>query len=142
MSRFSSGFNKQAFRCRVTGAVAVLSLFPLVPVRSQYAYDPNAADEQGVAGIRYFGSAKDSNGALVSGATIMVASNQSSFVFVTDEQGRFHGTLPLDSVADKVTTKCWKVGFQVVQVTKRTGPQGVKPTVQVDCVLRSAPQSH
>jgi hypothetical protein len=113
----------------------VISLEPGSPARAQYTYNPANADEQEV-GIRYFGAAKDTNGALVPGATIMLSSDLSSYVFVTDEQGRFRGSLPLGAVANKVTPKCFKAGFQAVQVTKRPGPPGVKPTVQVDCVLR------
>jgi hypothetical protein len=104
---------------------------------AQYAYDPSNPDEQqGPPGIRYFGSVKDSNGALVPGATIALASDQARFIFVTNEQGRFRGDLPLDVAADKVAAQCWKVGYKALRVTKRPGPAGVKPTVQVDCVLR------
>ena len=105
---------------------------------AQYAYDPSNADEQGPSGIRYFGSAKDNHGVLLPGATIELSSYQSNFVFTTDEQGRFRAKLPPESGPDKVVTKCWKAGFEVVQVTKRLGPTGVEPTVQIDCVLRLA----
>jgi hypothetical protein len=113
-----------------------MSLIAIVPAFAQYSYDPGNADEQAGAGIRYFGSAKDTNGMLVPGATIVVSNEQSRFVFLTDETGRFRGRLPPDLVRDKVTIKCWKQGFRFVQVAKRAGPRSVKPTVQVDCMLQ------
>jgi hypothetical protein len=112
-------------------------LLAIAPVRAQYNYDPAAADEQ-LPGIRYFGSAKDERGSLLPGVSILIDSPQAAFVFVTDDLGRFHGNLPLDLGADKVAPKCFKVGFELLRVNKRPGPQGPKPTVQVDCVLRPA----
>jgi len=105
-----------------------------------YSFDPANADEQGPPGIRYFGAAKDEKGALVSGATIVLESGNASFMFVTDEQGRYRGNLPLESAAGKVDANCSKRGFTFVRVIKRPGPEGVKPTVQVDCVLRRVTQ--
>jgi hypothetical protein len=125
-SRFSLG----------TAIVALAAVMLLSTAHAQYAYDPSAADEQ-QPGIRFFGSAKDSNGVLVPGATILLSSDQASYVFVTDDMGRFHGNLPPATVSDKVAAKCWKAGFRMLTVTKRRGPAGVKPTVQVDCVLRA-----
>src|ERR1700722_16786301 len=72
---------------------------------AQYDYDPSAADEQGPA-IRYFGSAKDDKGSLLQDVTIELDGNQSAFVFVTDDQGRFRGNLPLGMGSEKVTAKC------------------------------------
>lgn len=112
-------------------------LLAIAPVHAQYNYDPAAADEQ-LPGIRYFGSAKDERGSLLPGVSILIDSPQAAFVFVTDDLGRFHGNLPLDLGADKVAPKCFKVGFELIRVNKRPGPQGPKPTVQVDCVLRPA----
>jgi hypothetical protein len=116
----------------------VVAAFFASHVSAQYVYDPNAADEQGPPSIRYFGAAKDDKGTLLPGTTILLESAQLSFVLVTDEQGRFRANLPLELVAEKVSPKCSKPGFSVVRVTKRAGPEGVKPTVQVDCVLRAA----
>jgi hypothetical protein len=104
---------------------------------AQYTYDPAADDEQGPA-IRYFGSAKDAKGTLLPGVSIEVDSEESAYVFVTDDQGRFHANLPLAAVPEKVTLKCFKTGFQLLRVSKRPGPKGPKPTVQVECVLRVA----
>jgi hypothetical protein len=89
-------------------------------------------------GIRYFGSAKDDRGALLPGVSILISNEKLSFLLVTDEQGRFRANLPLDMRAETVTPKCFKVGYQLVQMSKRLGPAGPKVTVQVDCVLRTA----
>ncbi len=124
--------------CARTSMVAVAGVMLLSTALAQYTFDPSAADEQ-EPGVRFFGSAKDDHGRLVPGATIIVSSDTSNFVFVTDDFGRFSGNLPPDTPIDKVATKCWKKGFRLVAVTKRRGPARVKPTVQVDCVLRSAP---
>jgi hypothetical protein len=121
----------------VVGCMLTAALILIPSARAQYTYDPAAADEQ-IPGIRYFGSAKDDNGSLMPGVTILLDGGQSSFIFVTDEQGRFHGTLPLDAVASRISPKCWKSGFEFLRATKRPGPEAPKPTVQVDCVLRPA----
>jgi hypothetical protein len=111
-------------------ASAVISL-----ACAQYVYNPAAADE--APGIRYFGAAKDDRGALLPGVSILLSSQQLSFLLVTDAQGRFRVNLPLDMRPESVTPKCFKVGFQLVQMRKRLGPSGPKVTVQVDCVLRA-----
>jgi len=106
-------------------------------VTAQYVYNPAAADEG--PGIRYFGSAKDNKGALLAGVSVQLTSQQLSFLLVTDAEGRFRVNLPLDMSAEVVTPKCFKKGFELVQVSKRPGPVGPKLTVQVDCVLRANP---
>jgi hypothetical protein len=103
---------------------------------AQYLYNPASADEG--PGIRYFGSAKDENGALLPDVTVNVASPKGSYFLVTDDQGRFRVTVPLDTVTETVTLKCFKPGFELVRTTKRPGPTGPRKSVQVDCVLRGA----
>ena len=124
-----------ASHSRIAYVFAVAASMALQVVHAQYAYNPANADES--PGIRYFGSAKDDKGALLPGASIMVANPQVSFLFVTDEQGRFRVNVPLNMVPEKVTLKCFKAGFQLVQLNKRLGPAAPKQTVQVDCVLRA-----
>lgn len=102
---------------------------------AQYTFDPANEDEQGEH-IRYFGAVKDEEGSLVKDATIVITHKSSSFVFVTDNLGRFRGQLPLDAVAGKVAVKCFKAGFEPVRVSKRAGSSGKKRSVQLDCVLR------
>ena len=116
--------------------VAILGT-PL-PASSQYMYDPSAPDEQ-TPGIRYFGSARDERGVLISGVTVLInVKGRSDFVFITDEQGRFRGRLPLSLVglaSNAVTSTCSKSGYQFVRATKRDGMTAPAPYVQVDCVL-------
>jgi hypothetical protein len=116
--------------------LGLIALAVITPSGAQYFYDPSHADEQ-TPGVRYFGSAKDDNGALLPGVSVVLDSQQWAYVLNTDEQGRFHINLPLAALTTKVSTKCAKPGFELVRVTSRPGPQGApKPTVQVDCVLR------
>jgi len=126
-----------ASRCRtffacIVGTVALATN----PAWAQYAFDPSAADEQ-MHGIKYFGAAKDEKGSLIPGVTILLSASQTSFVFVTDDAGRFRGILPVDALPGNFSPKCSKAGFQFVKATKRPGLDGPKPYVQVDCVLRS-----
>jgi hypothetical protein len=107
---------------------------------AQYSFDPSADHEQGPA-IRYFGSAKDDRGILLPGVSIQIDSPDAVYVFVTDEQGRFRANLPLETVPEKVSVKCFKTGLQLVRVMKRPGPKAPRPTVQVDCILRRANSS-
>jgi hypothetical protein len=102
---------------------------------AQYTYNPAAADEG--PGIKYFGSAKDDNGALLPGASVQLISGNLTHMLVTDEQGRFRDLLGLDMVPEKVTLRCFKAGYKLVQVNKRPGPSAPKQTVQVDCILRA-----
>jgi hypothetical protein len=108
---------------------------------AQYTYDPSNPDEQ-APGIRYFGSAKDERGVLIPGVSVfIVIGGKSSFVFVTDDQGRYRGTLPLalaGSAPDAVAAKCSKAGYQFVKAIKRPGMGAPKPYMQVDCVLHLA----
>ncbi len=120
-----------ATRCCITASLLWFSFAP-----AQYVYNPAAADE--APGIRYFGSAKDDKGALLSGVSISLEHEMLSFLFVTDDAGRFRQNVPLDMISDAVTVKCFKAGFQLIRINKRPGPNGPKQTVQVDCVLRAA----
>ena len=95
-------------------------------VSAQYAYDPTNADEQ-IPGIRYFGSAKDDRGSLLAGVTVQLSTAHVDFVTVTDEQGRFRTTLPLEMVSALVTPKCFKAGFQSVRVIKLPGTDRSQP---------------
>jgi hypothetical protein len=121
----------------------VMSVAMLVTVlpsaQAQYSYAPTNADEQGVKAhyIRYFGSAKDDKGALLPGAMILLYTSGGSYVFVTDDQGRFSSDLPYTSFPENATLKCVKAGFDLVRLSQRPGPQSApRPTMQVDCTFR------
>lgn len=128
--------NRRHPRAKGWRAMALIALIP--SAWGQYSYSPYNPDEQG-HNVRYFGSAKDNRGALIPGVMILLYSRQGSFIFVTDDQGRFHDNLPFAKPPDDATVKCVKTGFEVVQIIRRPGPTGEpRPTVQVDCVLRPA----
>jgi hypothetical protein len=132
---------------RICRLAAVTSSFVLAPTwlgtaeaqqqppQQSYLYDPSAADEQ--TGIKYFGAAKDAKGALLKDVTIQLVTQQSTFVFVTDNQGRFRGNLPQGMTPEKVTSTCFKAGFQMTRIDVRQGPKAPKPTVEVNCFLRA-----
>jgi hypothetical protein len=115
-------------------ATVVISL----PAAAQYDYDPSAADERDDPGIRWFGSVKDERGKLIEGAIVRLESDRFNRVFLTDEVGRFQTSLPRETPTAQVVAKCSKPGFSLISVTKRLGPRGVKPTVQVICILRAS----
>jgi hypothetical protein len=121
---------------RAAGFIGGVACIAMSGASAQYRFDPSAADEQDGPSIRYFGSAKDDKGTLLPGVSVQIDGPDAVFVFVTDEEGRFHANLPLDMVAEKVTSKCFRAGLQQLRITTRPGPKGPKPTVQVDCVLR------
>jgi hypothetical protein len=102
---------------------------------AQYSFDPTSHDE---AGIHYFGSAKDSNGALLQGVTIVIDYDRSSYVLVTDEVGRFKVTVPLGTAPEATAVKCSKAGYAFVRVTRRVEVEPSRLSVQVDCLLRKA----
>jgi hypothetical protein len=114
--------------------MAVLTVLPAAS--AQYAYSPTNPDEL-AHHVRYFGSAKDDKGALLSGALILLYTSSGSFTFVTDEQGRFSSDLPFNTLPENATLKCAKAGFESVRLSQRPGPPSApRPTMQVDCVFR------
>lgn len=105
------------------------------PAFSQYSFIPSSDDEPG---IRYFGSVKDEKGTLLTGVSVLIESGPFSYLFVTDELGRFKGNLPVRTLPETVTVKCSKTGFTFVKMMKRLAPRGAKPAVQADCVLHAS----
>ncbi len=104
---------------------------------AQYALDwEEEAHDGRDLGVRYFGSAKDEKGVLLPNVTFLLESKEANFVFVSDAEGRFRGTLPKDIAPGSVTPKCSKPGLELVRVNKRLGPKAAQASVQVDCVLR------
>jgi hypothetical protein len=131
--------NLQSARPRRAGRGVVCALGALVmaSASAQYALDwEEEAHDGRELGIRYFGSAKDEKGVLIPNVTFLLESKDASFVFVSDAEGRFRGTLPKDIPTSSVTPKCSKPGLEQVRVNKRPGPRAAQATVEVDCVLR------
>lgn len=109
---------------------------------AQYSYDPSAADELSKPGHIYFGASRDETGRYVPSVTIVLESELTNFVLITDAQGRFRARLPPDTLPANVRVTCSKPGYLVLRVTRRLPPRAARSPVQVDCVLRrqSAPQ--
>jgi len=104
---------------------------------AQYALDwEEEAHDGREHGVRYFGSAKDDSGKVLPNVTFLLESAQGNFVFVSNADGRFRGTLPKDIEPKAVTPRCSKAGLEFVRATKRLGPKAAEATVQVDCFLR------
>jgi hypothetical protein len=118
-------------------ACGLSALLCCASASAQYTYDPNAQHELDDPSPRFFGAVKDERGALVEGAMVMLDSELFNLVLVTDVIGRFQISVPLLTDPAKVTARCAKAGYSQVRVTRRPGPAGVKPVVQIDCVLRA-----
>lgn len=133
-------FDSQGKSRRRAGRGIAFGLVALVTVSStsaQYALDwEEEAHDGRELGVRYFGSAKDEKGVLLPNVTFLLESKDASFVFVSNAEGRFRGTLPKDIPLNSVTPKCSKPGLELVRVNKRPGPKAAQASVQVDCVMR------
>ena len=103
---------------------------------AQYVFDPNNADEQS-GGIKYFGSAKDDQGALLPGVAIIIGRE---LALVTDSQGRYRGSVDPMYSPDETTIGCSKPGYQFVRMIKRPGPAGAaRQIVEANCILHKNP---
>lgn len=120
----------------VTACMFVIACTATAISSAQYVYNPANADEG--PSVRFFGSAKDDNGALLSGVSILLQSGSLSVLIATNEQGRYRVDLPVDTQPDRVTAKCFRKGLETVRVNRRLAPKGPKVMVQLDCVLRAA----
>jgi hypothetical protein len=123
--------------------IAALSFVVIMTMRAQmawaqYEFDPSAAHEMDNPGPRIFGSVKDERGVLIEGATIVLDSDRFSLLLVTDAVGRFKTNVPLGTDPALITATCAKPGYKMQRLSRRPGPAGVKPTLQLDCVLRSS----
>lgn len=84
----------------------------------------------------YFGSAKDTDGRLLQGVTVVLVTSKVDFVVVTGPDGRFRLELPKDLHSMDVAPRCSKSGYAVGRAIKRPPSGGALSPVQVDCVLR------
>jgi hypothetical protein len=78
---------------------------------------------------------KDESGQAIKGAAILV---KRTFVFTSDEAGRYVGHAPADPSPTTVLIGCAKPGYTLVRMTKRAGSTKKKQWVQADCILRKA----
>lgn len=112
------------------------ALLGISAARAQYSYDPSAADELGKPGNLYFGAAREERGGFVADVTVLLESDQTTFVLITNAQGRFRAKLPPATLAANVRASCSKPGYLVLKVTRRLPPGRGQSPVQVDCLLR------
>ena len=116
----------------LAAASVIAALIFVSPAWAQYSFNPNNADETG-PGIKYFGSAKDDQGALLAGVTMVIAH---AYTLVTDDQGRYRGNIDEMYTVENTPVGCSKPGYAFVRVDKRPGPtNGAKKTIQADCIL-------
>ncbi len=99
-----------------------------------YGYDP-AAHQNDAPGNVYFGSAKNTDGDFVPGATIVLDTKKVEFVTVSDPTGRFRLELPVDMLPADVTPRCSRKDYKLGEITKRLPPAGAPTPVEVNCVL-------
>ena len=83
----------------------------------------------------YFGAAKDSSGNYVPGSTIVVATSLMDFVAVTDRQGRFRLTLPVDIAPAEVNARCSHNAFSESRISRRLPRRGALTPVEISCHL-------
>ena len=83
----------------------------------------------------YFGAAKDGDGNYVRGATVVVATSLMDFVAVTDDQGRFRLSLPVDITPSEVKARCSHNAYRDSRIVRRL-PRGEALTpVEISCRL-------
>lgn len=112
--------------------IAIASLAFFSPASAQYVFDPNNADENS-GGIKYFGSAKDDQGALLPGVTVLIGRE---LVLITDAQGRYRGSVDPMYTPDETAVACAKPGYEFVRAIKRPGPlSAARQTVEANCTL-------
>jgi hypothetical protein len=116
----------------LAAGVVMAGLVLVSPASAQYVFDPSNADEQS-GGIKYFGSAKDDQGALLPGVTVLIGRE---LVLVTDAQGRYRGSVDPMYTPDVTAVACAKPGYQFLRTVKRPGPlSAARQTVEANCIL-------
>ena len=100
-----------------------------------YTYSPTNADEQ--PGNVYFGSAKDADGRMLAGVTVVLTTTAADFVMVTDETGRFRMVLPLKYRPKDVSASCSRRGYELIRALKRPPRDESLTPVEVSCELRA-----
>ena len=132
-SRLRRGIEK-GFHTLPVALCGVIAM-SVLPVSAQYVFDPNNADEQS-GGIKYFGSAKDDQGALLPGVTVLIGRE---LALVTDMQGRYRGSVDPMYTPDQTKVVCSKPGYQLVRVIERPGaPNAARQTVEANCILHKS----
>ena len=122
---------------RCVGTFMLFALAQQTDHAQLYMLDPKI--DINTAANTYFGSTKDSEGRFLSGVTVEFTADNTSYVMVTDEAGRFKVHIPKYFSPAEVKFNCSKPGYGLVRSMKRPPPKGTLSPVQADCIL--APKS-
>jgi hypothetical protein len=109
----------------------------LAPVAAGWAqlYLPDPKIDIDTATNTYFGSTKDTEGRFLSGVTVEFSAENTSYIMVTDDAGRFKLHVPKYFAPSQLKFNCSKPGYGLVRAVKRRPPGGAISPVQADCVL-------
>ena len=98
-------------------------------------YMPDPKIDIDTATNTYFGSTKDTEGRFLSGVTVEFNADNTTYVMVTDDAGRYKLHIPKYFSPSQVKFNCSKPGFGLVRTTKRPPPAHALSPIQADCVL-------
>lgn len=115
-------------------AIMIASVTP--PVAAQMYTDFNPAGNNDVPANVYFGAARDTIGNYIHGATIVIATSSMDFVAITDKEGRFRVTLPVEISPSEVETRCSHNAYAQSQVRRRLPRRNALTPVEISCSLR------
>ena len=109
----------------------------LAPLSAGWAqiYLPDPKMDIDTAANTYFGSTKDTAGRFLSGVTVEFSAENTSYIMVTDDAGRFKLHIPKYFAPSALKFNCSKPCFVLARATKRRPPGGAVSPVQADCVL-------
>jgi hypothetical protein len=109
----------------------------LAPVAAGWTqiYLPDPKMDIDTAANTYFGSTKDVAGRFLSGVTVEFSAENTSYIMVTDDAGRFKLHIPKYFAPNILKFNCSKPGFVLVRATKRRPPGRAISPVQADCML-------
>lgn len=127
----------QRSRLNVTSRLVMVVWLAAGPVSAARAqlYMPDPKIDIDTATNTYFGSTKDQDGRFLSGVTVEFNADNTTYVMVTDEAGRYKLHIPKYFSPSQVKFNCSKPGFGLVRTTKRPPPGHALSPIQADCVL-------
>ena len=125
---------------RSTGLRAFLPLLTValtgIASGQMYAFDPRNPPSNAAANI-YFGSTKDNGGNFLAGVTVRLEVGSVTYVYVTDDAGRFKMELAKEVQPGQVKFTCAKPGYVQLRASKRGPPSHAPSPIQADCVLEA-----
>lgn len=118
---------------RVVPGLVMLAFAP--PSGAQiYNFDP--ANPPDKAMNVYFGSTKDTDGTSLAGVTVTLDIDVTTYVMVTDDDGRFKIRIPKGIAMSQVKFTCSRPGYVLYRASKRPPPDKSQSPIQADCVLK------